>query len=258
MIARRINAERVVLFGWSRSILLQVAHPLIAAGIADHSHFRSGARVAVSRLRGTIRSMLALAYGDAAAYAGSIATIRAIHTRVHGRLRQTTGVYPAGTPYSAEDPALVLWVHATFLESALLVYERLVAPISAADRDAYCDEAAGVALAIGARPNEVPRTWAALEQYLETEYASGRIVVGDDARLVADAVMFPPLSVITGGPAWFNRLITLGLLPPAVRDQYRYRWDGTRARQFERTVRSMRAVRAVLPRALAWWPDARK
>jgi uncharacterized protein (DUF2236 family) len=258
MVARRINAERMVLFGWSRSILLQMAHPLIAAGVVDHSHFRSGARMAASRLRGTIRSMLALAYGDAAAYATSIATIRAIHARVHGRLRQATGPFPVGTPYSAEDPDLVLWVHATFLESALLVYERLIAPVPAADRDAYCDEAAGIALALGARAHDVPRTWRALEQYLETEYASGRIVVGEDARLVADAVMFPPLSLITGVPAWFNRVITVGLLPAPVRDQYRYRWDQRRGRQFERTIRSMRAIRKVLPRQLAWWPDARR
>jgi uncharacterized protein (DUF2236 family) len=257
MVARRINAERMVLLGWSRSILLQVAHPLIAAGIADHSHFRSGARAAVARLRGTIRSMLALAYGDAAAYAKSIATIRAIHTRVHGHLREPTGVFPAGTPYSAEDPSLVLWVHVTFMESAVLVYDRLVAPVSLVDRDAYCDEAAGVALALGARPNEVPRTWSALDHYLQAEYASGRIAVGDNARRVADAVMFPPLSVVTGLPAWINRVVTLGLLPPGIRDQYRYQWTSTRARQFERTIRSMRAVRSVLPRALAWWPDAR-
>src|SRR6187399_2791795 len=145
MVARRINAERMVLLGWSRAILLQMAHPLIAAGVVDHSHFRSGAREAALRLRGTIRSMLALAFGDPVAYAKSIATIRAIHTRVHGRLKQPTGVFPAGAPYSAEDPALVLWVHATFMESAVLVYERLIAPVSEADRDRYCDEGAGVA-----------------------------------------------------------------------------------------------------------------
>jgi uncharacterized protein (DUF2236 family) len=167
-------------------------------------------------------------------------------------------VFPAGTPYSAEDPALVLWVHATFLQSAMLVYDRLVAPVSEADRDAYCDEAAGVALALGARPNEVPRSWSMLEHYLDAEYASGRIVVGDDARLIADAVMFPPLSLITGVPAWINRVVTLGLLPASVRDQYRYRWDPTRARQFERTMTSMHAMRAILPQALAWWPDARR
>src|SRR6185295_8078484 len=119
VISRRVNAERMVLFGWSRSILLQMAHPLIAAGVADHSHFRSGARAAVARLRGTVRSMLSLAFGDADSCARSIATIRAIHARVHGQLRETTGVYPAGTPYSAEDPALVVWVHATYIDSVL-------------------------------------------------------------------------------------------------------------------------------------------
>jgi len=247
----------MVLLGWSRAILLQMAHPLIAAGVVDHSHFRSGAREAALRLRGTIRSMLALAFGDPVAYAKSIATIRAIHTRVHGRLKQPTGVFPAGAPYSAEDPALVLWVHATFMESAVLVYERLIAPVSEADRDRYCDEGAGVAIALGARTHDVPRDWRSLESYLAAEYASGRIAVGVDARLIADAVMFPPMSLLTGAPAWINRVVTVGLLPETVRDQYHYRWDAKRERQFERTIRSMRAIRRVLPRPLAWCPDAR-
>ncbi len=247
-----------MLLGWSRAILLQMAHPLIAAGVVDHSHFRSGAREAALRLRGTIRSMLALAFGDPAAYAKSIAGIRSIHTRVHGRLRLPTGIFPAGTPYSAEDPALVLWVHATFLESAVLVYERLIAPVPDADRDRYCDEGAGVAIALGARTHDVPRDWRSLQGYLAAEYASGRIAVGEDAHLIADAVMFPPMSLVTGVPAWINRVITVGLLPEVVRDQYRYRWDPARARQFDRTVRSLRAMRGVMPRAIAWWPESRR
>jgi uncharacterized protein (DUF2236 family) len=258
VISRRINAERMVLFGWSRSILLQMAHPLIAAGVADHSHFRSSARAAVVRLRATVRSMLALVYGDATEYARSIGIIRAIHGRVHGTLRQATGVFPAGTPYSAEDPALVVWVHATHIESVLMVYEHLVGQLSMDDRDAYCEEAAGVALALGARLADVPRSWTALERYLDTEHASGRIAVGPDARLIADAVLFPPLSLVTGPFAWMNRLITLGLLPAGVRDQYRYGWNDTRTRQLERTMTAMRATRSVSPRVLAWWPDARR
>lgn len=258
VVAQRINAERLVLLGWSRAILLQMAHPLVAAGVVDHSHFRSGARVAVARLRGTIRSMLSLGFGDSADAARSIAAIRAIHTRVNGTLRTPTGAFPAGTRYSAEDPALVLWVHATYLESVLIVYERLVSAVPLADRDAYCDEAAGTAIALGARPEDVPRSWVALERYLEAEYASGRIAVGPDARLISDAVLFPPLSLVTGPFAWINRLITLGLLPPALRAQYRYRWDQVRDRQLARTFAALRAMRRVLPRAIAWWPKARR
>jgi uncharacterized protein (DUF2236 family) len=258
MVARRINAERMVLFGWSRSILLQMAHPLIAAGVVDHSHFRSGARMAASRLRGTIRSMLALAYGDAAAYAHRsrrsarfIPVFMAVFGSQRVRFRSARRI----------RPRILIWCCGCtrrFSSRRFSCMSGSSRPVPAADLDAYCDEAAGIALALGARAHDVPRTWRALEQYLETEYASGRIVVGEDARLVADAVMFPPLSLITGVPAWFNRVITVGLLPAPVRDQYRYRWDDRRGRQFERTIRSMRAIRKVLPRQLAWWPDARR
>lgn len=258
VISQRVNAERMVLFGWSRAILLQLAHPLIAAGVADHSHFRSGARVAVARLRGTVRSMLSLAFGDAAAYGRAIAGIRAIHMRVHGELRAPAGVFPAGTPYSAEDPALVLWVHATHIDSVLLVYDRLIAPLSDEERDAYCEEAAGVAIALGARSADVPRSWAALGRYLEGEYASGRIAVGQDARLIGDAVLFPPLTALTGPFAWANRLVTLGLLPAAVRGQYRYGWNDKRTRQLNRTLAVLRVVRRASPRLTALWPDARR
>lgn len=258
MIAARINAERLVLVGWSRAILLQMAHPLIAAGVADHSHFRAGALATAVRLRETVRAMLALTFGDSVAHGRAIAGIRAIHTRVRGELREATGTFAAGTRYSAEDPALLLWVHATLIESVVLVYERLVAPLSVEERDQYCREAADVALALGVRDAEVPRTWADLEAYLTREYASGRIAVGRDARLIATAVLFPPLRVVSGPFAWLSRLITLGLLPPAIREQYGYAWNAKRDRELGRTLAWLRRARSVAPRFLAWWPDARR
>lgn len=257
MVAHRINAERLVLLGWSRAIVLQMAHPLVAAGVADHSHFRAGPIAAARRLRETVKSMLALSFGDAFEAGHAIAAIRAIHTRVRGQLRETTGPFPAGTRYSAEDPALLLWVHATLIESVILVYERIVAPLSAEERDDYCAEAAQVAIAIGVDEDRVPRAWPALQDYLQAEYASGRIVVGDDARHIVEAVLFPPLSWVSGPFAWLNRLVTLGLLPDAVRAQYRYAWNDRRARQLKRTLGMIRSIRRVLPKAVAWWPAAR-
>ncbi len=257
MIAERINAERLALLGWSRAILLQMAHPLIAAGVAEHSSFRASPIAAVSRLRETVRAMLALTFGDPIAHGRAIARIKAIHARVHGELREATGVFPAGARYSAEDPALLLWVHATLLESVVLVYERLVAPLTAADRDAYLAEAADVAIALGAPSDEIPRTWPALVAYLDAQYASGRIAVGSDARMVVDAVMFPPLSAISGPFAWVNRVITVGLLPPFVRDQYHYTWPASRERQFQRACSVIRSLRRVTPKAFAHWPEAR-
>lgn len=258
VISRRVNAERLALLGWSRAILLQMAHPLIAAGVAEHSSFRASPIKAVSRLHGTVRAMLALTFGDPIAHGHAIAGIKTIHRRVNGQLREETGVFPAGTRYSAEDPALLLWVHATLIESVLLVHERLIGPLTPVERDQYLAEAVDVAVALGARDEEVPRTWPALETYLAAEYASGRIAVGHDARVIVDAVMFPPWSAISGPFAWLNRVITVGLLPPLVRDQYQFVWSASRERQFERATSSIRAVRRLTPRVIAWWPEARR
>ena len=258
VISRQVNAERMVLLGWSRAILLQAAHPLIAAGIADHSQFRSSGRAAVHRLRATVRAMLALAFGDAASHARSIDIIKQVHRRIHGTLRVPTGVFPAGARYSAEDPALVLWVHATQVESVLMVYEMLFGELTNAGRDAYCDEASEVAIELGARPELVPRTWPALRTYLETEYASGRIAVGPDARAISDAILFPPVTAVPWPFTWINRVITIGLLPADVREQYRYGWSDARSKQFARLMAMLRGVRRISPRALVWWPEARR
>jgi uncharacterized protein (DUF2236 family) len=257
VISTRVNAERLALLGWSRAILLQMAHPLVAAGVAEHSHFRATPLAAVSRLRETVRAMLALTFGDPIEHGQAIARIRAIHTRVRGRLREGAGVYQSGTPYSAEDPALLLWVHCTLIDSVLLVHDELIGPLSTGDKDAYCQEAVEVAIALGAEQPALPRSWTALQTYLADEYASGRIAVGADARAIVDAVLFPPLSAISGPFAWVNRIITLGLLPPAIRDQYGYAWNDRRERQWHRTAASIRALRKLTPRFIAWWPEAR-
>jgi uncharacterized protein (DUF2236 family) len=119
-VARRINGERLVVLGWSRAILLQLAHPLIAAGVFDHSGFRSSPLAAIQRLHHTTQAMLAISFGDDRRRGAAIEGIRRIHTRVNGTLPDTVGPFPAGTPYSAEDPALLLWVHATLIESVLV------------------------------------------------------------------------------------------------------------------------------------------
>lgn len=257
-IAARINAERLVLLGWSRAILLQMAHPLVAAGVAEHSAFRASPATAARRLHETVGAMLGLTFGDSAEHARVVRTILAIHKRVNGVLAETTGTFAAGTRYSAEDPALVLWVHATLLDSTVLAYDAIRAPLDAADRDAYCLEAATVALELGARPDEIPRNWAALQQYLATEYASGRIAVGRDARLIADAVLRGRLTWLAGPVGWANRLITLNWLPADVRTQYGFTSTPRDVRHATQILAALRRLRANAPEMLALWSHARR
>jgi uncharacterized protein (DUF2236 family) len=256
-VSHTINAERIVLIGWSRAILLQMAHPLIAAGVADHSTFEGSPVATARRLRHTVRAMLGLTFGTAAEHAKTIAGILAIHRRVNGTLRQAVGTFPAGTRYSAEDPALVLWVHATLIESVVLAYEALVAPLSAAARDAYCREAAPVAVELGARAEDVPRDWNTLRRYLAGMLDSGAISVGPDGRNIARALLRGRYSRLTGPAAWANRLVTTGWLPARIRAEYGLEWNDGRARQFARTIAVLRRVRKLTPAFLAHWSEAR-
>jgi uncharacterized protein (DUF2236 family) len=257
-VARRINAERLALLGWSRAILLQLAHPLIAAGVSEHSTFRGSARAIAARLHHTVGAMLALTFGTPSSRDDTLDRIREIHRRVNGHLSARIGPFAAGTPYSAEDPELVLWVHVTLLDSIPLVYDRFVAPLSEAERDVYCVEAADTAVALGAREGDVPRTWDAARLLLNDAYASGRIVVGPQARALAEAVLAPPIPRPIAPVSALNRLVTIGLLPDGIRRQYGYEWSDRDERRLLRVTAVIHRVRRVTPEILALWPDARR
>jgi uncharacterized protein (DUF2236 family) len=258
-ISHRINAERIVLLGWGRAILLQLAHPLIAAGVHDHSGFRSTTWAAVTRLYHTVHAMLDLTFGSDKERERALDGIRQIHQRVHGELKTATRRFPQGTPYSAEDPDLVLWVHATLLESVPMAYERFVRPLTIAERDAYCAEAAPIAVALRARSDEVPRTWAETKAYLDRMYGSGALEVTEQARTLARAVLSPPAAAawIAGPATWTNRIVTLGMLPPQIRRQYRFEWTRSKQRTFNALVPMLRSMRRVMPRSVTLWPGAR-
>ena len=254
----RVNAERIVLLGWGRAILMQLAHPLVAAGVFDHSGFRGTPYAAASRLYHTVHAMLSLTFGDHVSRESTLEVIRAIHRRVNGVLPEASGPYASGTRYSAEDPALVLWVHATLIDSVLLVYEQLVAPLTAAERDEYCAEAFPIAVALAASEDEVPRTWADLRAYLERMYASNAIVVGRQGRELASAVLSPSGGWLVAPATWVNRMITIGLLPSQIRQQYAMTWTPRHERTVARLVSALRMTRRLLPDAIALWPAARK
>ena len=256
-VARRINGERLALLGWTRAILLQIAHPLVAAGVFEHSSFRGSPIAAAARLHHTVKAMLALTFGDDASRDKAIDGIRTIHRRVNGRLATAVGPFPAGTPYSAEDPALVLWVHVTLLESLPLVHDLLVEPVTTFDHDVYCEAAAPVAIALGARADCVPRTRAAVLEHIEATYRSGVITVSPQASELARAIMRPPAAMLAAPLTWLNDLVTVGLLPEHIREQYGFRWTPRRARALPKAIAAIRATRKVMPDRLALWRDAR-
>src|SRR5918993_1307180 len=82
----KVNREMVVVAGWGRGILLQLAHPAVAAGVHDHSHFRGSLRSSFRRLHSTVGAMLSITFGDTEEMISAAAGINAIHDRVQGRV----------------------------------------------------------------------------------------------------------------------------------------------------------------------------
>ena len=266
-ISWQLNREIVVVAGWGRAILLQLAHPSVAAGVHQHSSFRGGMGSGFARLRSTISAMLAITFGDTEEVVAAAAGINAIHDRVRGhvppspRLRRTSPpMAPRGETevYSAHDPGLQQWVHATLLDSLPLTYEHLVGPISARERDRYCQEAAIMEPLLGIPAGRLPRNTADLDRYMREMLDSGRLVVTDTSRALARAMLFPPKWYLMWPLFRVVQLVTIGSLPSSIREAYGFEWRARDARALARWTRFVRVARRFLPPFAREWPMARR
>ncbi len=256
-VGRKINREAVVLLGWGRAVLLQLAHPLIAAALSDYSKFRRGPRGYLRRARSTVGAMLELSFGTPADAQRIVRRINAIHDQVHGTLDRAVGIFPAGTVYSARDPQLLCWVHATLIESMIMSYELFVDPLSADEKDTYAIDATWLARELGVEPQLLPMDYPSVQSHVLSRYATGEIVVGDNARTLAAALLSPPLGPAAAPLFRVTRLITLGLLPSHIREAYGFEWNAQRERSFRRAVAVIRRTRRLLPAIFREWPAAR-
>lgn len=233
---RRVNAEPAIMFGSGRALLLQIAHPHVAAGVDEHSDFQSNP---FKRLQGTLESVYSMVYGDEELATG-------IGRRVHWIHQFVTG---AG--YQANDPSALLWVHATLLDSALSCYERLVEPLSVDDVEAYYQEMTRVAEAFGCPRDAQPATYDDFRAYWDDEVATMQVT--DTGRTLARDILRPKLPLRLDAPlspalALF-RLVTVGTLPPAIRDGFQLPWSAQQQRRLDRVHAVARRTFQVLPRA---------
>jgi uncharacterized protein (DUF2236 family) len=231
----RIGREAVLLLGGGRALLLQLAHPAVAAGVAEHSDFRSRP---LGRLLRTLRLTLSLSFGTRTQALEAARTINRTHQRIRG------------PGYAATDPRLLLWVHATLVESVFATHAAFIRPLSAEERAAYYRESQVVGCLLGIPPAAYPAGLAPFEGYVERMVSLGpgsELVVDDRARALAAAVLRPPgpLPRLAALP---TPAVTAGVLPPPLREAYGLRW-GRRQRAL------VGALRAAVPRALPLLPE---
>jgi uncharacterized protein (DUF2236 family) len=256
-ITERVNGERLVLLAWGRAILMQLAHPLVAQGVADHSSFRDTAVTRVRRLHGTIRAMLDLTFGDEGASNAAANRINAIHDRVHGRLSEDAGQWAAGTPYSATDPELLTWVEATLLDSMPRAYQEFVTPLAPEEIDAYCSAASAGSGRLRIPAGLVPASRGALHAYLQRVLDGDVLAVTKVARELARDVIDPPGARALWPAATVARLVSVGWLPPRIRAAYGFSWTANDEARLQAWCRRIRRARRYLPDRVARWSAAR-
>ncbi len=258
--AWRLDREAMLLPGAGpRALLLQLAHPLVAAGVDEHSDFRSDPW---HRLAATLRSYLTIIYGTTTAARAEIGRLN----RLHGSI--------AGPGYSARDPELSLWVHATLVDSTIVAYDAWLEPLSPARRAAFYAETLPIGRAFGIPDGLLPADLDAFERYVALMIGpGGPVKVSPVARELAAVVLRPPLAPLAalfpferaagdllgrvppGTYAW-TLWPAIGLLPEPVRKAYRLPW-GVRERLVSAwLVTAWRAWRPIVPPGFRQMPQA--
>jgi uncharacterized protein (DUF2236 family) len=221
-IVRRLGDSPVTpLLGGGASVLLQVAHPLVACGVVDHSSYE---RDFFRRLIGTLRALYLITFGDKAEAERAADVVRHVHAHVHGTTTTRLGPFLAGTHYSASDPELMLWVHATLVYSSLAAYQLFVQPLSDTELERYHGEMSTVAEMFGTPTSVLPRSYREFREYFHSQIASDTITVTPPAREVASVILATPLPTLLRVIAPAHRLATTRILPSRLRREYELPW----------------------------------
>src|SRR5829696_8199978 len=188
---RRVQREQVVGLSGPRALLMQAAHPVAFAGFFAHT---GSLEAPYERLERTARVLGLIGFGDKAQAQRATRRVRAVHRTVRGELREPAGRFPAGTPYAADDPALLLWILATLVDSALTVYPRYVRALSWAERDALWRDYKVVGNLFGLADADMPDGIDEFDAYMRGMLEGGDLLVVPEARdLGVQIVMKPPV-----------------------------------------------------------------
>jgi uncharacterized protein (DUF2236 family) len=238
--AQDIGAEALYLAGGGRALLLQIAHPAVGRGVAEHSDF---ANRMMDRLHATMTYVYAAIY----ATPEELAVVRRAVNRAHAPVRgEAEDAKPA---YNAYDPGLQLWVAATLYETMMRLHDRVFGPLKAEDAERVYQEFSVLGTALQVPPESWPADRVAFAAYWEETLTTLRPT--DATRAVARQILYPH-----GVPFWMRtlfpsaRLVTTGLLPPQLRAQFGLPWDERTSANYDRW---MRWTARAYPRIPASW-----
>ncbi|MFA4930039.1 MAG: oxygenase MpaB family protein [Patulibacter sp.] len=255
---RRVHRERVVALHGPRTLLMQASHPLAFVGFWGSTAAKEPAD-AYPRLQRTAEAMATAVFGSADDAEAMGRRVRGIHAQVHGVTETASGPWPAGTPWRADDPELLLWILATLVDSAMVVHDRFVRPLRPEERSAFWRDYRVVGELFGLRPDDMPATIGQFDAYIAETLASDKIEVVPDARDAGRRiVMHPPVPLHLRPALKLVNDVTTSLLPPNVRRGFGLPWNPGRDLAVAAVGTWSRTVLwRVLPSTVAWTPHGR-
>lgn len=244
---RRVQGERAVglLYG-QRALMIGALHPLNFIGTTESTYARE---MPFQRLAHTGAVFEAIFFGARAEADQALARVRRLHERVRGEIPAAAGPYPAGTPYSATDPELMLWTVAVMMDSAEAFYDLLVRELEPAEREALWQDYLLFAELFEMPRDAAPPTYAGFRGYWDERMSSEDLHLTPEAREVGYATAFEiPMPAIYGPLTRVHNLIMLGSLPPRVREIYGLSWGMAQQVAFDAAVTAVRRSRPLVPR----------
>jgi uncharacterized protein (DUF2236 family) len=245
-----VSRETVLFLGGGRASLLQLAHPFVAHGVEQHSATKTEP---LGRFIRTFEIVYDMVFGDLDAAFQAARRAHTIHKRVTGTLAEDSGDLHAGDSYAANTEEALLWVHATLVDSAVLVHDLVVRPLALEEKEAYYQESKRFASLFGIPESILPVDWAAFEQYNRRMWESNALFVGRAASEMAHFLLQPPHPAFRPFSRWYT-IMTAGLLPPRIRDAYQFRYGRLEEAVFEASLPVVRLVRRGLPEQARWVP----
>lgn len=243
----RIDREAVIFLGAGRALLLQLAHPWVAAAIAEHSKTFADP---IGRFHRTFDIVFAMVFGSLDRALLSSRQLHRRHGMIVGEMPETVGPFTAGSRYCANDIPSLRWVHATLVETALMAHDLVLPPLSMEERERYWSESRTFGALFGLTGDDLPADWAGFAAYTAAMTASDILTVSPAAREIA-AQIFGGAQPWLRPPRWY-RALTARLLPEPLRAGFGFELDERDTRSADNALRWVRRVYPQLPDRLRY------
>jgi uncharacterized protein (DUF2236 family) len=237
----RIDREAILFLAAGHALLMQLAHPWVAQGVADHSFSLDDP---IGRFHRTFSAMFNFVFGTVDQALDAARRLHRRHEAIRGVLQHPAGPFAAGSPYAANHLPALRWVLLTLTDGSIAAYEAVLPPLTASERDRYVAERRILGAMFGIPPDSLPQDWSAFETERDRRLASAELTVTAPAICISERlVVNPPLRLI---PDWFST-ITARLLPGRLRMEYGLVYGREEQRSAERALRWIKRAYPKLP-----------